>query len=354
AGPFPCLPAATPPGWLFVSPADLGSSPDTSEIMRINGPISHGAPFCDSRTTPVSRSDPPSVPAYAWGTKQMIEDYLRGTPVSPNHWRQSKEFCIIERIARPNGLRGKSLIPDPNAPNRFCLRLTDHACLGAYASMPLKEASYREGFDLLPATEGLAFRMGGGGHVVRMSRHSPDRLDAWLPLSQPVSGTRAKWLLLSPAIFPRASSSQNKSDRPHPGGWLPTWVDPDSGQVLLRRGKTERGSKSREEWRRRIRELPFLDCRLMGAAVRPLISIGGWSERKHLRIDDPKAQPGPRTVWTAVPAGSVYYFEGPDAPWLGQALAWHGQEQESPQEILHRRSTLLGEQGFGLGVCGPW
>jgi CRISPR-associated protein Cmr3 len=58
----------------------------------------------------------------------------------------------------------------------------------------------------------------------------------------------------------------------------------------------------------------------------------------------------------AVPAGSVYYFECRDpeaARVLAAALNWHG-EDTSPTTIKNRRSTLMGEKGFGLGVCGTW
>jgi hypothetical protein len=56
-----------------------------------------------------------------------------------------------------------------------------------------------------------------------------------------------------------------------------------------------------------------------------------------------------------VPAGAVYYFacdSAKDAAALASALNWHG---ETPgTTIRNRRSTLLGEKGFGLGVCGTW
>ncbi|HOO93950.1 MAG TPA: hypothetical protein PKX94_10785, partial [Opitutales bacterium] len=58
----------------------------------------------------------------------------------------------------------------------------------------------------------------------------------------------------------------------------------------------------------------------------------------------------------AVPAGAVYYFEADtpeDAIALAAALNWHGSDPNS-NTIRNRRSTLLGEKGFGIGVCGTW
>ena len=37
---------------------------------------------------------------------------------------------------------------------------------------------------------------------------------------------------------------------------------------------------------------------------------------------------------------------------LAAALNWHG--STAGTEIKNRRSTLLGEKGYGLGVCGTW
>jgi hypothetical protein len=94
-----------------------------------------------------------------------------------------------------------------------------------------------------------------------------------------------KWVLLTPAIFPRIDS--------HPGGWLPSWVDATTAAVQL------------------------LDCPGKNAA------------KRHNR---PEGKPIPAT--------------------LVAALNWHG---DSPgTEIRNRCSTLMGEKGFGLGVCGSW
>ena len=70
-------------------------------------------------------------------------------------------------------------------------------------------------------------------------------------------------------------------------------------------------------------------------------------------LEDRKS--GPKPTHLAVPAGSVYYFECPtseDAEKLASTLNWHGSSKGA--EIQNRRSTHMGEKGFGLGVCGTW
>jgi hypothetical protein len=75
----------------------------------------------------------------------------------------------------------------------------------------------------------------------------------------------------------------------------------------------------------------------------------------HLKDTPWQRQHGPRPTLLAVPAGAVYYFEADspaDAARLAAALNWHG--STPGHVIVNRRSTLLGEKGYGLGVCGTW
>ena len=64
---------------------------------------------------------------------------------------------------------------------------------------------------------------------------------------------------------------------------------------------------------------------------------------------------GAKSVHLAVPAGAVYYFNAAteeEATALATALNWHGTSPGT--KIQNRRSSLLGEKGYGLGVCGRW
>jgi CRISPR-associated protein Cmr3 len=164
-----------------------------------------------------------------------------------------------------------------------------------------------------------------------------------------------KWVLLSPAIFPKIEARTNTAGNPihsHPGGWLPNWVSPDSGEVLLKTGDTERrGGEFREAWRTRVRSEPPVHATLVAAVTGKPLPVTGYALDNGLE----DRAPGPKPTHLAVPAGAVYYFEADtkaDARALAAALNWHGAYPGT--EVKNRRSTLMGEKGFGLGVCGTW
>jgi hypothetical protein len=188
-----------------------------------------------------------------------------------------------------------------------------------------------------------------------------------LPVAGATNGTRVKWVLLTPAIFPKIEEDTAKAIPAHPGGWLPNWVDQASGRVKLKFRTGEVRRRWNEAKQRTVREADqetAIAASLVAARIPKPIPVVGWTERLHLladekshwiRTDDENAH-GPRPTHLAVPAGAVYYFEAdsPDeAHKLAVALNWHGCEP-NPTTIKNRRSTLLGEKGFGLGVCGTW
>lgn len=172
-----------------------------------------------------------------------------------------------------------------------------------------------------------------------------------------------KWILLTPAVWPEI---QGDSAVPHPGGWLPNWIAEkkqefegetvSAGSVLLLDGPgKEKAKRKRLTPGRRIR------ARLVAAIVPKPIPVTGWALPNEL--DRPLG--GAKSTHLAVPAGAVYYFEAEtaeDAAKLAAALNWHGSLGDSSDQsdhsnlatIKNRRSTLLGEKGYGLGVCGTW
>lgn len=183
--------------------------------------------------------------------------------------------------------------------------------------------------------------------------------------SQLPNGKHAvKWTLLTPAIYPAISANSQKGINFHPGGWLPNWICPQSGKVLLRLrtgGIRRVWDETKQRTVRKAESESSIAARLVAAVVPKPTPITGWTERLHLLADEPfwsSGGPahGPRPAHLAVPAGAVYYFEA-DTPESAQALAaalnWHGPDT-TPATIGNRRSTLLGEKGFGLGVCGTW
>jgi hypothetical protein len=92
---------------------------------------------------------------------------------------------------------------------------------------------------------------------------------------------------------------------------------------------------------------------LVAAIIGKPIPVTGYALPNAADPDRPEG--GAKSTHLAVPAGSVYYFECADEPAalaLAAALNWHG--STSGTRIENRRSTLMGEKGFGLGVCGTW
>ena len=183
------------------------------------------------------------------------------------------------------------------------------------------------------------------------------------PVSQ---GQNSIWILLSPAIWPEIAagkSARGTEVHHHPGGWLPNWIDASSHEVLLRSVSTdERRERRRDNYDGRgyetTRNAGPIAAKLVAAIVPKPIPVTGWSLGDE-RLDDSGkvfAAAGAKPTHLAVPAGAVYYFacdSADDAVSLAAALNWHGSDSTGTT-IKNRRSTLLGEKGFGLGVCGTW
>lgn len=393
AGPFP---ARAGTGWLFPRPQDVTTSPsketwllqplaardpsNLSDLSNLPSPLKYPLPSF----APPSKDEP-----LPWWTKAAIEAYLRGEPLSP---AQRWEFDDDDLFAREWHI-GIAIDPATQTTGHGdaagkiyaaqYLRLREGVTLGIHATMPMKNdqpAQLVERItELFPATHILI--VGGQQRACQVEEirqnNQPIALDTLLPVSPRITGNRVKWLLLSPAVFPVIQADDNKHISPHPGGWLPNWIAPEDnfkvrqgdqiievekGRVLLKNEPHRQPGESREAWRERIRRAPFLDCRLVAARIPKPIVITGWTEAIHLKDTPWQREHGPRPTLLAVPAGAVYYFEGPDAPQLAEALSWHGaapnpsdsSSQTGITTIRNRRSTLLGEKGFGLGVCAPW
>jgi CRISPR-associated protein Cmr3 len=171
-----------------------------------------------------------------------------------------------------------------------------------------------------------------------------------------------KWVLLSPAIYPRieaAASSGGEPIHPHSGGWLPSWIRDDASFAVQLRSPIEPrdvATESRDAYRRRVQAQPFIAARLIAALVGKPIPVTGWSlGTPDAGEETTQRSAGAKSTHLAVPAGAVYYFAcdtAEAAAQLAAALNWHG--DTTGTAIRNRRSTLLGEKGFGLGVCGTW
>ncbi len=211
--------------------------------------------------------------------------------------------------------------------------------------------------------------VGGQQRVCTVESRRSDKLP--LPLgatsfSKPVVSGKClvKWVLLTPAIWPEIPAERggqvihDRDGRPiiaHPGGWLPNWIDLQ-GKVRLKAVQEQRpAGMHRKEWRDILQRNPEIQASLVAAVVPKPLVVTGWALPN---AADPErdVNGGVKSTHLAVPAGAVYYFEADspeDAASLAAALNWHGDNSTSTT-IKNRRSTLLGEKGFGLGVCGTW
>lgn len=370
-GPFPVLNGT----WLFPTPGDVSKPgcfvpsllPLTAETGEsdLRSILRYPLGSCDA----ASKEGP-----LPWWNKTAVERYL-GLPANgssqPCEFKEDdvfyREWTVGIGIDPETETAGRGVAQSQIYSAEY-LRLCDGITLGIHAAMPMpngRNGVRAERLDQLFA-EPKTIIVGGQQRACQIEPADGD-LSALLPLSAPVAGERVKWVLLSPAVFPGINRTEQKPNAiPHCGGWIPTWIADhpftdaegirvEPGRVLLRKGDTQRGkSEAREPWRDRIRKLPYFDCYLVAARIPKPLVITGWTERLHLRDepDELRKEKSARPTLLAVPAGAVYYFEGPDAPLLAYALSWHGNGQGT--EIQNRRSTLMGEKGFGLGVCGPW
>jgi len=165
-----------------------------------------------------------------------------------------------------------------------------------------------------------------------------------------------KWVLITPAIWPEIEpgiSKRGTERKFHPGGWLPNWVCPETGRVLLEtvNQKERQNRRSLNALGKGYQSNPNIGAWLVAAIVPKPIIVTGWA----LPNGTDRPVGGAKSTHLAVPAGAVYYFEAESADAaaaLAAALNWHGNTRGT--EIRNRRSTLLGEKGYGLGVCGTW
>lgn len=388
AGPFPVLPDCTT--WLFPRPLDAGL--DKSEQDNTGStllPLAKGFAVENSSLPPplrfpvANQNCPTKKTPAPWWNAGAWETYL-GTVGNGAHpaFHKDDEFADTE-FSYGIGMDAERGVQDGE---RFYsshyLRLKPDARLGVLAEAQDKingDANHKR--DLIPIlfpNSGTRTPVIVGGQqrlcTVECHHHAlvplpkgkstgfqakdPDGKDTWL----------LKWVLLSPAIYP-AIGDKDKSGKPmkpHPGGWLPNWVFLDwdikegrarengkNGQVMLKAEETERGNnEGRESWRKRVATMSNISARLVAALTGKPIPVTGYTI-PHQDVAEIKS--GAKPTHLAVPAGSVYYFscDSEDAAQkLAAALNWHGKNDYAT--IKNRRSTLFGEKGFGLGVCGTW
>ncbi|MBM3883420.1 MAG: hypothetical protein FJ387_27560 [Verrucomicrobia bacterium] len=411
AGPFPVHLAganrlsATPTDvpadtrWFFPRPRDAqlaGSVQATLQPVRSLAKNGDQAPWPGSSLPAplvyaVANTQPPEKEAGGepWISTEAFDDYLRGNSFEPKPDDHAPHFLRDTDLADLEHSIGIGIDPATQTQDQtnfyvaHYLRLRERFRLGLFAeAMDKLDGERNHKRDLLAALlEGppQTIVVGGQQRVCTASRTDapgrlplPKGLGAAADFIDPLPNGRfaVKWVLLSPAVWPQIQplKKDGSPQNPHPGGWLPNWVYLDwdvekraarpndrNGEVLLTVGPGVRKAQ-----RRGGEPGSRIGARLVAAIVPKPIVVTGWAlgdPGAPSDIEDQKAEirSGAKSTHLAVPAGAVYYFEAGSseaAAALANALNWHGSTGGS--EIKNRRSTLLGEKGYGLGVCGTW
>jgi len=400
AGPFPVSPAGC---WYFLRPADLlddtvnpallpenstdwqGTSslpkplryaasrrPTPEDSMPTPGEGTRPTTAASGRPTPGEGTRPTTeatkdATAKTWLSRDAFEAYLRGEHGFQMAARafNDEDFCDVEQnigigIDPATGIAGQG-----EAKSQFYtahyLRLRHQWQLGVCAQAGDDDF----GGDLVSTL----FHGTGGCIIVGGQQRTCTadcRTDCPLELPRGLNtgfherGGKflVKWVLLSPAVWPEipSLSKDGRSMTPHPGGWLPNWINPDTGGIVLRHrtGRIWRDYSGTKARRVAETDVPIA-AHLVAAIVPKPIVVTGYAAKDEGNEIASERSGGAQSTHLAVPAGAVYYFEAgtaEDAVKLANALNWHAAADGN--EIKNRRSTLLGEKGFGLGVCGTW
>jgi len=361
AGPFP---VSQDGQWLFPRPLDAGNptNDDQPELNRPNitsptflplaGPF---APTDSSLPPPLNYAaanskSPSKVLPKPWWSVEAWNDYLNEGPTAldAGHFKSDGDFSDTE-FTYGIGIDATTGTQDGESfYSAHYLRLREGWRLGCLAEARDKAHGCH---DIVPQLIDTDRHILTGGQQ-RICTAECSILPLPLPMGKAdgfnLHGGKhlVKWILLTPALFPHIDD--------HLGGWLPSWIRQSDGQVMLKTGDTTRlPNERRAQWRKRVKNFNNIDAHLVAAITGKPIPVSGYALPNS--ADPGRSNGGSRTTHLAVPAGSVYYFEcgGPDAAKdLAAALNWHGSGDATA--IRNRRSTLMGEKGFGLGVCGTW
>jgi CRISPR-associated protein Cmr3 len=366
AGPFPVKDGHA---WFFPRPHDLQDATLQPALLPADSFDSVQSSLPDPLEYAVANRLPPSKESGAktWLSKAAYERYLAGSApaLKRDESLNDTDFSDTEHTI------GIGIDPERQVQDgeRFYsahyLRLREAWQLGVCAVAEDKKFNHQQhGRDLVKAL------LNGGQHQIIVGGQqrmcSALRVaDAAPPLPRGKAGGfheqegkfLVKWILLSPAVWPAIEADATRDINAHRGGWLPNWIHPQTGDVLLKAGDTARHEQdSRGAWRQRVRQQADVSAKLVAAIIPKPLVVTGWALPDEHGENECERCGGAQSTHLAVPAGAVYYFEADsadEARKLAAALNWHGSESK-PTTIKNRRSTLLGEKGFGLGVCGTW
>lgn len=355
AGPFPVKKGAEGDTWYFPCPLDVElatAAPTTLPTQDAAGQhTSLPQPLCFSVASLCAPSKENRAPiwlsAAAW--QRYIENSASPQRVEPTPLAQGEgiTYADVEDVEHHYGIArddASAAVEKGKFYSYNNLRIKPNWALGSWVSSAEKNGNAARKDILQELFCNERHIIVGSQQRVCSAELSPAEylpLPAAPQLQPDADGkVRVKWILISPAIWCRHGE--------HPGGWLPNWIHADTGRVMLKTGdRSRRPGERREDWRARIQSQgEAIAARLVSAVVGKPITITGYATGG--RCDGAE---GPKSTQAAAPAGSVYYFECEDMA-AAQALCRALHCTGSP--TLTRRSELLGEQGFGLGLCAAW
>jgi hypothetical protein len=374
--------------WFFPRPKDAqanGLVEVTLHPAGLSAQADHDQPWPGSNLPQplkyaVANTRPPEKGAGGepWISAAAFAAYLRDESFQPEPDGKARHYLRDADIADTEQQIGIGIDPQTGsvAESQFYsahyLRLREGFRLGVFAEAPDKDFKEHER-DLVKALlNGHPTQIVVGGQQ-RICTAQLSESTGKLPLPLGLGSSAdfyklsngryaVKWVLLSPAIWPEIparTSKRGTEARFHPGGWLPNWICPETGAVLLRIvDEKERQRRRNENYAgkgyRTEENAAEIPARLVATIVPKPLVVTGWALPNPA---DPErgSDGGAKSTHLAVPAGAVYYFEADSmeaAATLANALNWHG--PTIGMKIKNRRSTLLGEKGYGLGVCGTW
>jgi len=339
AGPFPVCTNGDASTWFFPRPADADDtgSPVLFPVKRL-GASSLPPPlkYAMGSTQPPSKETPKN-----WWSEEAWNAYLssaqRDELAARPFFKSDADFADTEHAYGIEIAPETGSVVEGQFYSAHYLRLRPGWALGVFSDAWDKDLNGDLVEKLLNGS-GNQIITGGQQRVCTASIQTRQRPQ--LPMGATITGTRVKWVLLTPAIFPEIND--------HKGGWLPSWVD-NEGNVQLLDGPGKNAAK-----RRKVAEGKPIQATLVAAITGKPVPVTGYATPSPHWNESERG--GHKSTHLAVPGGAVYYFECVtiEAAWaLANALNWHGNDI-TPTSITNRRSTIMGEKGFGLGVCGNW
>lgn len=344
AGPFPL----TGDTAYFPCPLDLAADADGNFLpmqMVSAGGTDLPRPLTHAFSPPVLGKQ--SLPA--WISHAEYRRYLEGKPF---HVKKKPLYDIERNIGIAiNSETGTTV--DGKIYQAEYLRLRDGVELAFLASCNIKPRGGEDRLvDVLAKIPLPARLLIGGQQGIASMRPAAWELPAIPPPTANAHSLLLRWTLLSPAIFPRIEAGPARNLTGQPGGWLPNWIDPNSGNVMLPKpthDSPRRPGESRDAWRERRRNQGSIEAKLVAARIGKPLFFSGWDLHQKTTVADQQTTQGAKPTQAAVPPGSTYVFacQTRDA----FLALWQALDAQGENDRVVRRSTNFGEKGFGIGVC---